>query len=92
MPRRRRIGSVPGSDRALTFSGRESVAVPPGAPIVSEPVQLAVAPLGSLVVSLFLPEFTPTSTWHNEGLQTAYISGEGNFAGAARFELLGVGP
>ena len=30
--------------------------------------------LGSLAVSLYLPEITPTTTWHNEGAQTAYIS------------------
>jgi lysophospholipase L1-like esterase len=77
---------VPGSDRALTFSGNPSVTVPPGAPIVSDPVDLAVVPLGSVAVSLFLPEITPTTTWHNDARQTAYISGEGDFAGAASFE------
>ncbi len=73
--------TTPGSDRALTFGGRASVTVPPGAPILSDPVDLVVAPLGSVAVSLFLPEITPAATWHNEGVQTAYISGEGNFAG-----------
>ena len=67
----------PGSDRALTFGGRPSVTVPPGAPILSDPVDLAVPALGSVAVSLFLPEITPTTTWHNEGAQTAYISGRG---------------
>lgn len=80
------VAIVPGSDRALTFGGRPSVTVPPGAPILSDPVNLEVAPLGSVAVSLYLPEITPTSTWHNEGVQTAYISGEGNLAGEARFE------
>ena len=54
--------------------------------MVSDPVDLTVAPLGSVAVSLFLPEITPTTTWHNEGVQTAYISAEGNFAGEAEFE------
>jgi lysophospholipase L1-like esterase len=80
------VATLPGSDRALTFSGSPSVAIPPGAPIVSDPVDLAVAPLGSVAVSLYLPEITPTTTWHNEGVQTAYISGEGNFAGDTAFE------
>ncbi len=70
-----------GSDHTLTFSGRASVTVPPGAPIVSDPVDLALAPLGSLAVSLYLPDITPTSTWHNEGAQTAYIA-DGNVTGA----------
>jgi lysophospholipase L1-like esterase len=53
---------------------------------LSDPVQLTVASLGSLAVSLFLPEITPTATWHNDARQTAYISGEGNFAGDADFK------
>ena len=77
---------VPGSDRALTFSGQPSATIPPGAPMISDPVDLTVAPLGSVAVSLFLPEITPTTTWHNEGVQTAYISGEGNFASDVEFE------
>jgi lysophospholipase L1-like esterase len=77
---------APGSDRALTFGGRPSVTVPPGAPILSDPVDLAVPALGSLAVSLFLPEVTPTTTWHNDARQTAYISGEGDHTAAAAFE------
>ena len=42
-------------------------------------------PLGSLAVSLYLPEVTPTATWHNEGVQTAYISGPGDFTNATDF-------
>lgn len=80
------VATAAGSDRALTFGGRPSVSVPPGAPILSDPVDLAVPPLGSVAVSLFLPEITPTTTWHNEGAQTAFISGPGNFAAAATFE------
>ena len=71
---------VAGSDRPLTFGGEASVTVPPGAPVLSDPVDLEVPALGSVAVSLFLPEITPTSTFHWEGVQTAYISGEGNFA------------
>jgi lysophospholipase L1-like esterase len=80
------VAIVPGSDRALTFDGSPSVTIPPGAPMISDPVDLAVAPLGSVAVSLYLPEITPTTTWHNEGVQTAYISGAGDFAGDTAFE------
>jgi lysophospholipase L1-like esterase len=77
---------APGSDRVLTFSGSTSITVPPGAPVWSDPVDLAVAALGSVAVSLFLPEVTPATTWHNDARQTAYISGEGDFTAAERFE------
>jgi lysophospholipase L1-like esterase len=63
-----------GSDRALTFGGHASITIPPGAPAISDPVDLTVAPFGSLAVSLFLPEATPTTTMHWEGVQTAYIA------------------
>ncbi len=66
------------SDRPLTFGGQTAVTVPPGAPVVSDPVDLAVPPEGNLAVSLFLPDTTPLSTIHWEGVQTAYISGPGN--------------
>ena len=77
---------APGSDRVLTFSGRPSITVPPGAPVWSDPVDLAVPALGSVAVSLFLPEVTPATTWHNDARQTAYISGEGDATAAERFE------
>jgi lysophospholipase L1-like esterase len=77
---------APGSDRALTFGGSPTITVPPGAPVWSDPVDLALGPLGSVAVSLFLPEVTPTTTWHNDARQTAYISGEGDFTAAERFE------
>jgi lysophospholipase L1-like esterase len=63
-----------GSDRALAFGGHASITIPPGAPAISDPVDLTVAPFGSLAVSLFLPEATPTTTMHWEGVQTAYIA------------------
>ncbi len=75
--------TVAGSDHALSFDGHPSVTIPPGAPVISDPVDLTVAPLSKVAVSLFLPEQTPLTTFHWEGVQTAYISPEGNFAGDA---------
>ena len=63
-----------GSDRALTFSGNPSVTIPPGAPAISDPVELTVAPLTELAVSLYFPKVAPTSTMHWDGRQTAYIA------------------
>jgi lysophospholipase L1-like esterase len=77
---------VAGSDRALSFDGHSSVTIPPGAPVISDPVDLTVAPLSNVTVSLFLPEQTPLTTFHWEGVQTAYISPEGNFAGDAEMK------
>jgi lysophospholipase L1-like esterase len=76
----------PGSSRALTFGGRPNATIPPGAPIVSDPVLLDVPDLASVAVSLFLPEVTPTTTWHNDARQTAYISAPGNVTGETDFK------
>jgi lysophospholipase L1-like esterase len=73
---------VAGSDRKLTFSGQDSITVPPGAPAVSDPVDLQVPALGSVAVSLFFPEITPTTTWHNDAKQTGYLA-DGDVTGAA---------
>ncbi|MBV9755718.1 MAG: SGNH/GDSL hydrolase family protein, partial [Alphaproteobacteria bacterium] len=70
-----------GSDRPLTFAGRSSFTIPPGAPAVSDPVDLTVAPLSNLAVSLYLPDITPLTTFHWEGVQTAYV-GAGDQTGA----------
>lgn len=74
-------GIIAGSDRAVTFGGRGSVTIPPGAPVISDPVALSVAPLSNIAVTLFLPETTSLSTFHWDGLQTAYIAA-GNLVGA----------
>lgn len=70
---------VPGSDRALTFSGQPSITIPPSGVVLSDPVELDVPALGDLAVSIFVPESTGPATWHFEGLQTSYVSPPGDF-------------
>lgn len=62
-----------GSNKPLTFGGKASITIPPGAPAVSDPVDLKVAPLESLAISLFFPKVAPATTMHWDGRQTAYI-------------------
>ena len=76
-----------GSDRVLTFSGSPSITIPPGAPALSDPVNLSFAALSDLVVSLHLPVATRTTTVHPNALQTSYVSVAGNFTGAAAFPV-----
>ena len=74
---------VSGSDRALTFSGAESVTIPPGALVISDSVKLDVPALADLAVSLYLPGPTGQATWHAAALSTNYVSKSGDFTGAA---------
>ena len=79
------------SNRALAFSGRPSVTIPPGASMVSDPVDENVPPMSDLVVDLYLPDqMTPVTsplTVHAGASQTNYVSSTGNFAGSADFPV-----
>jgi lysophospholipase L1-like esterase len=76
-----------GGSRVVTFGGAKSVIIPPGAPALSDPVELAVAPLSDLAVSLFLPGATDLATVHATGLQTAYVSASGDYTASAEFPV-----
>ncbi|HXP86464.1 MAG TPA: SGNH/GDSL hydrolase family protein [Bryobacteraceae bacterium] len=69
---------VGGSDRALAFGGRPACAIPPGALMISDPVDLEVPAQSDLAVSLYLPSETGPPTMHGTGLHTTYISRDGN--------------
>jgi lysophospholipase L1-like esterase len=74
-----------GSDRALSFSGFEGITIPPGAAVLSDPVELTVPALSDLAVSLYLPGEARATTIHGTALQTNYISLPGNFVAAPTF-------
>jgi len=73
------------SDRPLTFSGETNPIIPPGTKLVSDPVDLKVASLARLAVTLYLPATTPLTTFHWDGKETAYL-GRGNQAAATRLD------
>ena len=81
---------VPGSNRRLTFGGEARATIAAGAPIVSDPVELAFAPLSDLTVSVYLPDDLPASfgITGRYARQTNYISPPGDFAAE---ELMPVG-
>jgi hypothetical protein len=69
----RRRGHRAGTDRVLTFSSQSSILDPPGAPVLSDPVDLRAAHLEQLAIRIYLPQTTDPATWHLEGNQTAYV-------------------
>ncbi|UKE46422.1 SGNH/GDSL hydrolase family protein [Xanthomonas cerealis] len=74
---------VPGSDRTLRFGGQQGVTIPPGAPVLSDPVALSVPDLARLSVSLYLPQPTAPSTFHWEGLHSVWLAAGNRTADAA---------
>jgi len=69
-----------GSIKALTFSGKKSVTIPPGAPMLSDPVDIDLPADGEISVSLYLPQKLQSPlTMHSLALKTGIISPAGDF-------------
>jgi lysophospholipase L1-like esterase len=69
---------VAGSSLQLSFSGRPSVTIPPGALVISDPVPLKAAALSDLAVSLFIPEQTISSITYHSFADTSNFMAAGN--------------
>lgn len=80
---------VSSTDQVVTFSGQESVSIPAGAPMISDPIDMEVANLSELSVSMFFGGPTPVDTYHWDGQATSFIAG-GNQVSAT--ELTEAGP
>ncbi len=62
------------SASALTFGGKASIVIPPGATAVSDPAKLAVPAGGDLTISLFLPAQTIShGSFHNSAYQSNFL-------------------
>jgi len=72
-------GIVAGTLHTVTFDGSRTAIIPTGAPLLSDPVDLAVDDLDNLSISLYLPGDTGQCTCHPVGLQTAYVSPPGDY-------------
>lgn len=64
----------PGTTRRVTFGGSGRVTIAPGDEVVSDAVPIQVAAGQNLLVSLYVPGATGTSTWHSDAFDTTYIS------------------
>jgi lysophospholipase L1-like esterase len=81
---------VEGSARPLTFGGSESIDIPAGALVVSDPVDLDVPALSDVAIRLYLPDPVPAAfqiTGHGNAHQTNYISTPGDFTAAAEMPI-----
>ncbi len=73
---------VAGSCRRVTFGGGSGATIAAGALVISDPVELAFAPLSDLAVSVHLPGDLPASfgITGRYARQTNYVSPPGDFA------------
>jgi lysophospholipase L1-like esterase len=63
---------TPGTDRRLSFDGRPTISIPPGADYLSDPVSLDAPALSSLTVSIHLPQAPAGQTGHPGSRATSY--------------------
>jgi lysophospholipase L1-like esterase len=75
-------GIEPLSTRPLTFGGSRGTVIPPGASVISDPLDIELRSFARLSVSYFGEGFIPVETHHFEAQQTAYISVPGDFTSA----------
>ncbi len=80
--RAKAAGIVPDAGRILTFDGEASATIAAGALLVSDPVDMRVAPLTDLVISIYLPDDLPASfgITGRYARQTNYVSPPGDFS------------
>lgn len=71
----------PASDRPLTFDGSSEAVIPPGAELVSDPVNYAVAPLSDVAVTFHLQAAPARETGHPGSRATSYYA-HGDLVGA----------
>jgi lysophospholipase L1-like esterase len=83
----RREGAAvdPASIKKLTFGGQPKAAVLAGATLLSDPVDMKIAPLSDLAIDLYIPGDigvgSSPATTHNGASQTSYISKAGDHVG-----------
>ena len=68
--------------KTLTFNGSPTATMNKGAEVYTDPIDLRLADLGSLVVSAYFPTATGPTTWHASALQDNFF-GAGNLTTAA---------
>src|SRR6185437_10524111 len=61
-----------GTDHVLTFGGRTSATIAVGAPLLSDPVDMKVANLARLSISLYLPGQVDSCTCHGTSMQAGW--------------------
>ena len=72
----------PGTDHVVTFGGKTTATIAPGAPLLSDPVDMKAEPLSRLAISLYLPGQVDSCTCHGTAMQAGYVV-SGDATGAA---------
>jgi lysophospholipase L1-like esterase len=78
----------PHTGRIVRFRGANSVKIPAGVTVMSDPVHLEFPRSTDLAVSLYFPRAAPATTSHLLAMQSGYISSEkGDRTGVSHFKV-----
>jgi lysophospholipase L1-like esterase len=69
---------APGSLRRVTFGGQNSILIPQGAPVLSDPVDFPINNDSEISISLYFPKHLTSMTWHSLALKRTVISTHGD--------------
>ena len=67
-----------GSLRRVTFGNKDTILIPPGAPVLSDPVDLPVTDGSEIAISLYFPKRVTSVTGHSLALKRTVISTHGD--------------
>jgi lysophospholipase L1-like esterase len=76
----------PGSIQTVTFGGKNSVTIPAGAPVLSDPVAFPVISGAEISISLYFPKRVATPTLHALALKKAVVSQHGDHTREEKIE------
>ena len=79
-------GVNPDTIHSVTFSGRNSITIPPGAPILSDPIAFPVDRGAEISVSIYFPRRVTSPTIHALALKRAIISLPGDQTHAQKID------
>jgi lysophospholipase L1-like esterase len=74
------------SIRSVTFGGHNSIAIPAGAPVLSDPIMFPVTSGAEISVSIYFPKRLTTPTLHAFAFKRAVVSQHGDFTHAEKID------
>jgi lysophospholipase L1-like esterase len=70
----------------VTFEGRNSIAIPSGAPVISDPINFPLTPGAEISISIYFPARLTTPTLHAFAFKHAVVSQRGDFTHEKRID------
>ena len=65
---------IAGSDHVVSFNGVQGATIPARAPLLSDPIAMAVKPLTRIAITIHLPQGAPDATVHSYSAATGWIA------------------